>query len=121
MKMAGMTEEDLNGELFVHFPTSQPLAESRDSMEMLIAEAWEDDYADGRDGGECLEMAITPYWVWRALCVKSRHEVAGMTREARRAEIAAWREERRRRLAERGIRCADGNAEERASAGGEGA
>lgn len=117
-----MSEIDLNGVLFVNFPAWSPLAESRDSLEMLIAEAWEEDYADagGADGGEDgedgrLEMAITPYWVWRALCVKARHETAGMTREERRAEIVAWREERRKRLAEKGVKCAAG-----ASVGGGG-
>lgn len=110
MKIVGMTEQDLNGELFIHFPNEMPLAECRDSLEMLIGEAWEDDYADGRDEGECMEMAITPYWVWRALCVKARHEAEGMTEEQRLAELAAWREERRKVLAERGVRCADGVA-----------
>lgn len=100
MKVEGMTEDDLNGLLFASFPPEMPLSECRDSLEMLVAEAWDEDYADAEDEEECVPMALTPYWAWRALCVKARHEAERTTDAERESWREWWTAERERRRRE---------------------
>lgn len=100
MDVRGIDDFDLMGVLFVYFPPEVPEAECRERLETEILFAAMEDGAE-EDG---FEVAITPYWVTRALIKRGFDEVKAMKgAERREVRKAAW-ERRKERLAASGVK-----------------
>lgn len=97
MRLEGMDELDLNGVLFIQFPDNMPLAESREMLELMVSEAYEEHY-EGVPEDERPEMVMSPYWIYIALCSAGWKEFARMSDVAKKRVVADALERRKERF-----------------------
>lgn len=86
MRAVGISEDDIAGILFTEFPDDMSMAESRDMLEMTVAEVYEEDYKDF-DEDIRPEMVLSPFWIARALMRMSTKEYERMPEPERRAAL----------------------------------
>jgi ATP-dependent RNA circularization protein (DNA/RNA ligase family) len=101
LKYENITEEDISGILISEFPDNVSLDESRDRLEMLVAEVYYEDN-EGFSEAEKPEMSLSPYTVFRALARKAEKE----TSKLRKSNYRAFKEAARDAMVSRSARLA---------------
>jgi hypothetical protein len=86
MRLDGIDELDLNGVLFVQFPDSMPINESREMLEVMVADVYDERYSDVPED-ERPEMVLSPYWIYLALCEAGWKDYARLGKNERKKAI----------------------------------
>lgn len=86
MELVRVSEIDLNGFLFVNYPTTLSLEESRERLELEIM------FAAFEDGADNNEVFISPYWLQRILHKRATDAFNKMTPSMKRKAVLEARE-----------------------------